>query len=126
MASMTDYLEDAVRGHVLLADPYTAPAAVYLALFTTATSDAGGGTEVSGGSYARQVVDFDPGATAVAVSSADVTFTAMPGVTVGWAAIMDAASGGNVLLHGALSAPKTVAAAADLVFPAGDITATFA
>lgn len=126
MASMTDYLEDALRGHVLLATTYTAPATVYLALYTTATTDAAGGTEVTGGSYARQAVDFDAGATAVAVSAADVTFTAMPGVTVTHAAICDASTGGNMLLHGALAAPKTVAAAADLVFPAGDITATFA
>lgn len=126
MASMTDYLEDKIRGHVLLAVTYTAPATVYMALFTSATTDAGGGTEVTGGSYAREAVDFDAATTGVAVSASDVTFAAMPAATVTHAAIFDASTAGNMLLHGPLTAPKTVAAAADLVFPAGDITATFA
>lgn len=122
---MTNYLEDALRDHVLLGDTYTAPATVYLALFSTATTDAGGGTEVTGGSYARVAVGFSAGATGEAVSSADEVFTAMPAVTVTHAALMDAATAGNMLLHGALTAPKVVAGGATLTFAAGDITATF-
>lgn len=125
MASMTDLLEDALRDHVLLDTPYTAPATVYLALFTTATTDAGGGTEVTGGSYARQAVTFTAGATGEAVSSADETFASMPACTVTHAALMSASTAGDMLLHGALTAPKVVAGGATLTFAAGDITATF-
>jgi hypothetical protein len=121
--SMTDYLEDALAGHVLLATGYTSPATVYLALFTSPTSDAGGGTEVTG--YTRQAVDFDAGATGEAVSATDVTFAAMPAVTVTHAALFDASTAGNMLLHAALSAAKTMTAGADLVFEAGDIDSTF-
>lgn len=125
MAQMTDYLEDALRGHVLLNDAYTSPTTVYLALYTTATTDAGGGTEVTGGSYARQTVTFAADTTGTVVSVTDVEFDDMPAATVTHAAICDAATAGNMLLHGALSAPKTVASGAPLVFPAGDVTATF-
>lgn len=127
MTSATDYLENKIRDHVLLATTYTSPATVYVALFTTAPTDtAGSGTEVAGGSYARQAVDFDAGATGVAVSSADETFAALPACVVTHLGIFDASTGGNLLLHGPLAASKTVAAGADLVFPAGDISATVA
>lgn len=128
MASLSDYLENELRGHLLLADAYTSPATVYLALFTSATTDAGGGTEVTAGAntYARAAVAFTAAATGVATSTADEVFADMPGVTVTHAALFDAATGGNMLLHGPLSAAKTVTAGATLTFPAGDITATFA
>lgn len=124
---MTDYLENAVRGHLLLGAAYTAPGTIYLALFTAAPSDTGGGTEVvaGGNAYARPAVAFTAGTAGVAVSSADEVFANMPGVTVTHAALMDAVTGGNMLMHAALTAPKTVTAGATLTFPAGDITATF-
>jgi hypothetical protein len=125
---MTDYLEDKLRDHVLRNVAYTSPTTVYLALFTTATTDAGGGTEVVGGSYARQAVAFTAGAagSGAADNTAAETFSNMPAVTVTHAAIMDASSGGNMLLHGPLPSPKTVGAGDALEFAAGDIDAVFA
>ena len=125
MASLTDFLETALVEHVLLNTSYTSPATVYLALFTTSTTDAAGGTEVSGGSYAREAVTFTAGTAGVAASDTDVTFT-MPACTVTHAALFDASTAGNMLMHAPLSAPKTLLAGADLVFPAGDIDAIFA
>jgi hypothetical protein len=81
---------------------------------------------VTGGSYARQAVAFTAGAAGVAASTAAETFTALPACTVTHAALFDASTAGNMLLHGPLTASKTVAAASDLVFPAGDIDASFA
>lgn len=126
MASLSDYLEDALRDHVLRGTPYTAPVTVYLALYVFATTDTGLGSEVSGGGYARQPVTFSAGAPGVAVSDTDITFTAMPAATVTHAAICDALTGGNVLLHGPLSNAKTVTVGASLTFPAGDVGASFA
>lgn len=125
---MTDYLEDALRDHVLLHVPYTSPVTVYLALFTDATDDAGGGTEVVGGSYVRQAVTFDAGGagTGAAENTDPVTFTNMPDADVVSAAIMDDPAAGNMLLHGPLAATKTVTAGDDLTFAAGDIDAVFA
>lgn len=128
MSSMTDYLEDKLRDHVLRNVAYTSPTTVYLALFTTATTDAGGGTEVAGGSYARQAVAFAAGGagTGAADNSADESFSNMPAATVTHAALFDASSGGNMLLHAALTTPKTVGAGDLLTFAAGDVDALFA
>jgi hypothetical protein len=124
---MTDYLEDKLRDHVLRNIAFTSPATVYLALFTTATTDAGGGTEVVGGSYARQAVAFSAGAagTGAAENTAVESFSNMPAATVTHAALFDASSGGNMLLHAPLTSPKTVGAGDVLTFAAGDLDAVF-
>ncbi len=128
MADMTDYLEDKIRGHVLQHTAYTSPAAVYAGLFSSATDDTGGGTEATGGSYGRQAVAFASGAsgTGAAESSAVVTFSNMPAGTWTHLALFDASSAGNMLLHGALSGPKTTGTGDDLVIEAGDIDVVFA
>jgi hypothetical protein len=56
MAGFSDYLEDKVLDHVFGGNAYTAPTTLYVALYTVAPTDTGGGTEVSGGAYARQSV----------------------------------------------------------------------
>jgi len=53
MSALSDYLENKLIDHILRGQTLTAPANVWIALFTAAPNDAGGGTEVSGGSYAR-------------------------------------------------------------------------
>jgi len=55
MAGFSDYLEDKVLDHVFGGNSYTAPGALYVALFTVAPSDTGGGTEVTGGAYASKL-----------------------------------------------------------------------
>lgn len=126
MAALSDYLETALLNAVLRNTAYTSPATVYLALFTTATTDAGGGTEVTGGSYARQSVAFAAPSAGTSTNSATVSFTGMPATTVTHAAIMSASTAGNMLFHGALTASKTVGAGDTLSFAAGDISATLA
>ena len=54
MAGFTDYLENKVLIHVFGGTAYTAPSTLYVGLFTAVPSDTGGGTECSGGSYARK------------------------------------------------------------------------
>lgn len=58
MSSFSDYLENKVLDHVYRNVAYTAPTGTYLALYTVAPTDAGGGTEVTGGGYARQAITF--------------------------------------------------------------------
>ena len=113
-AAFSDYLETELVDHVFRnAAIFAAPANVYVALFTSATTDAGGGTEVSGGSYAREAVGTTSGWTGsggATDNAADVDFgtaTANWG-TVTHTAVMDAATAGNMLFHGALTASKTV------------------
>jgi hypothetical protein len=53
MAGKSDTLENALLDEVLGATNYTAAGTVYIALYTAAPSDSGGGTEVAGNGYAR-------------------------------------------------------------------------
>lgn len=95
------------------------PATVYCALFTAAPSDAGGGTEVSGGSYARVAITNNAtnfpapslvGGVPTVANGTLINFgTASAGWgAVGWAALFDASSGGNLLYWGPLPSAVTV------------------
>lgn len=117
MSAMSDYLEGQIRAHIFRTASFTKPAALHVALFTAAPSDAGGGTEVSGGAYARVQRDpLDANWTApdttggLTDNAAALTF---PTPTANWGVvthfgIFDAATAGNLLVHGALTTAKTV------------------
>jgi hypothetical protein len=110
MAEMSTYLEDALINATLRNTSYTSPATVYVGLFTSDPTDAGSGTEVSGGSYARTAVTFGAPSDGVTTNSGAVEFpqaTASWG-TVGWIGIHDAATSGNLLYHTALDTSKTI------------------
>ena len=124
--SKTNYLETRLLNHVLRATPYTAPATVYVALFTAAPGEAGGGTEVSGGAYARQSVTFTAPAPDTVTNTADINF---PIATADWGtivafALMDQAAAGNMLYYSALSASRTVLTNDQFRFPAGQLSVT--
>jgi hypothetical protein len=122
MSTMTDYLADAIRDHVLMNTTYTSPTTVYLALFTTATTEAGGGTEVTGGSYARQAITFSAGADAgLAEQSGSVAFATMPACTVVNIAVFDASTTGNMLFHGRLPTARVVSGGATFDLNSGDL-----
>jgi hypothetical protein len=99
MSSFTDYLENRVLDHIFRATASTAPAAVYLALYTVAPTDAGGGTEVTGGGYARQAITFGAASGGAISNTAAVSFTASGANfgTVVAVAILDASTSGNML-----------------------------
>lgn len=118
----TTYLENRILNHLLRNTASTAPATVYLALFTAAPTEAGGGTEVTGGSYARQAITFLAASGGSVASSADVVFTALPAATITHVAIMDASTGGNMFYYGALASSVTASAGSDLTFSTGSIT----
>lgn len=110
MAEMSNYLETALINGTLRGTTYTAPTTVYIGLYTSDPTDADTGTEVSGGSYARQSVTFGAPSNGVSTNSAAIEFpqaTASWG-TVGWIGIEDAVSGGNLLYHTALDTSKTI------------------
>ena len=110
MAEMSNYLENALINATLRNTTYTSVATVYVSLWTSDPTDAGSGTEVSGGSYARTAVTFGAPSNGTSLNNADVTFptcTASWG-TVGWIGINDALSSGNLLYHTALDAAKTI------------------
>ena len=129
--SKSDYLENKLLDHVLGGGDYSRPATVYVALYTVAPTDAGGGTEVSGGSYARVAVTNNatnwPAASGGAKSNG--TEIAFPTATADWGtvvafAILDAASGGNFLYWADLTASKTVSNGDTASFAVGELDVT--
>ena len=128
MSAMSNYLENKLVDHIFRGVSFTAPAALHVALFTAAPSDSGGGTEVSGGSYARAALSPSTtnwastgGATTTTNPSAGtggatsnnsaITFPAPSGANWGVCThfgIFDASTSGNLLVHGALTASKTI------------------
>jgi len=58
MAALSDYAEKLLLDWAMTTGSATRPTAWYVALYTAAPSDSGGGTEVSTGGYARQAVTF--------------------------------------------------------------------
>jgi hypothetical protein len=130
MAEMSNYLENALLNATLNATTYTAPATVYVSLWTSDPTDAGSGTEVSGGSYARTAVSFATasGTSGNVLNDADVTFptaTASWG-TVGWIGINDALSSGNLLYHTALDTSKTIDSGDIFKISTGNLSVTLA
>lgn len=102
---------------------------VYFGLLTAAPSDTGGGTEVSGGAYARvqvactmaQFAGTQAAASTTASSGTSATTSnnnpvTFPAPTLGWGSvthlgIYDQPTGGNLLFWSALAVAKTVNAA---------------
>jgi len=129
--SKSDYLENKLLDHVLGGGDYTRPATVYVALFTVAPSDSGGGTEVTGGSYARVAVTNNvtnwPAASGGAKSNG--TEIAFPEATASWGtvvafAIFDAATAGNMLYWATLTTSKTIDQGDTAKFAVGDLDVT--
>ena len=138
--AMSDYLENKLTDYVFRGQAYTAPTTIYVALFTSACSDAAGGTEVSGGSYAR------PGLAASltnwAGTQAAASTTASTGTggttsnnvainfatpsaswgTVTYIGLMDAVTAGNLLVCTALTTSKTINSGDTVSFPAASLT----
>lgn len=130
--SFTDVLEvdvlKAVTGQTTTILTTTALAAIYISLHTTASTDASAGTEVSGGSYARQDSKGKwaaPSAGSVATNAS----VAYPQATASWGTVTnigvnDASTAGNRLAWGDLTANKTVDPGDTLSFASGAITIT--
>jgi hypothetical protein len=141
MAAMSDYLENKVADHLFRGVAFTAPAALYVALFTAAPSDSGGGTEVSGGSYAR--VALAPSTTNWAATNGAATTTnpssgsggttsnnvaiTFPTATGSWGvvthvAIFDAVTAGNMHWWGALTSSQTVGSGGTFSFAVSSLS----
>lgn len=126
MAEFSNYLEDKILDHVLKNISYTSPTTAYVGLFTSDPTDAGTGTEVSGGSYARQVLSVTTASGGIVTSSGDVTF---PQATATWGTIshigiLDALTSGNLLMHTALTTSKTIESGDILKVSSGNLTVT--
>ena len=144
MAAASDYLENQIIDHIFRTATFTKPITLFVALFTAAPSDAGGGTEVTGGSYARvSILSIDTnwnatqgGTAGVSSGAGGLTDNAVvitfPVPTANWGlvthfGIFDAGTAGNLYVHGVLTQAKTINNGDPAPnFPTGDIDVTLA
>ena len=136
--SISDYLEAKILNAVFNATAYSEPGDVWVSLHdadptdVTATALA---NEITGGSYVRKQVAFDTaaGVGGIVDNDADIVWTGMPECVagganeqLGWVAIFDAATVGNLLWSGALTTPKNINAGDTFTVAAGDLDVTLA
>ena len=126
MAEFTNFLENKLLDHVLRNVSYTPPTTAYVGLFTAAPTDTTSGTEVTGGSYARQVLSVTTASDGVVTSDADVNF---PQATANWGTVValgihDADTSGNLLMYTDLTTSKTIETGDILKVSTGSLTVT--
>ena len=123
--NLSNYLENKLLDHFLGTAAYTMPTTVYVGLYTVAPSDTGtgtsGGTQVTGGSYARQTAVFSAAASGTTSNTANIDFAGMPAATTVAIGVFDALTSGNLLLWGTLTANKTTDAGDTLRIATGDL-----
>jgi len=119
----TNYAADEMLDHIN-GSAWTIPTATNLALFSTATSDAGGGTEVTGTGYARQDVNFASAASEATSNTAQIQFSASGAdwTTATYAAIYDQST--NMLMHTAIGESWAVGNGETLTIATGDLDIT--
>ncbi|MDQ3222386.1 MAG: hypothetical protein M3Q75_02785 [Gemmatimonadota bacterium] len=128
MSSKSNYLESALLSWIKGTTFPVAPATEYIALFTAAPSDTGGGTEVTGGAYARASITSTTGWSAISdnagagrisnsVAITFVTPTANWGLVTHFA-VMDSLTVGNQLYWGLVGTSRNILS--------GDVAPTFA
>lgn len=119
--NLSNYLENKLIDHFLGTATYTKPSAVYVGLFTVSPGETGGGTEVSGGSYARQAATFTAASGGATSNNSNLDFTGMPAATTVAIGIFDNLTSGNMLLYGSLTTNKTTDAGDTLRIATGDL-----
>jgi hypothetical protein len=129
MSAATDYTESLALNWLLTANSATRPTAWYVALFSTATTDAGGGTEISttGTGYARQSVTFSVAVNSGVTKASNSSTVTFPTATSNWGtvtymAIYTAATGGNPLFHGPLATARTITTGDAFQITSGNLT----
>ena len=128
MSAVSDYLELEILDHILGTGAYTMPSNVYVGLANASFNDDASGSELSGNGYTRKVAAFSAASGGTTSNSGAIEFPAATGSwgSVSHFGIFDASSSGNLLIHGAFSAAKTIASGDILRIAAGDLDVTAA
>lgn len=108
MSQMSTYLMNALLSAHLRNVPYSSPQKVYVGLFNG--DPAAGGTEITGGAYARQQATFIAPTNGQLSNDVDILF---PIATAAWGnithiCIFDALAGGNILWAIQAEFPQTI------------------
>ena len=134
MGSFSDFAESKILDQVFGGTAWVPPATLHVALFTANPSDSGGGTEVTGGSYARvaktnNATNWPAASGTSPATKSNGTAIDFPTATADWGtitgmAVYDAASGGNMIGWTALTVSKPVLSGDTPSFPAGTLQVT--
>lgn len=142
MSAMSNYLENKLIDEIFRGQAFTVPTTLYIGLLTAAPTDAGGGTEVTGGAYARASIASSLANWAGTQSTGSTTASSgtggttsnnttinFPTPTATWGTvthfgIYDATTAGNLLFWGALTTAKTVNIGDIVQFPAASLSFT--
>ncbi len=127
--AFSNYTEQNVLDHLFGANTFTKPASRFVALFTAAPGETGGGTEVAGNNYARVAAGnftITAGNPSTAANSSTLEFPAATGSwgTVTHCAIFDASTSGNLLAYATLTTSRTVGSGDVLRFLTGELEIT--
>ena len=129
MGSFANYLETKILDHIVGKTSYTMPT-VYVGLSTADPTDGASGlAEPSSGSYARVATaggDWNAAASGAIDNANEITFPEATGSwgTITHLALFDAASGGNMIAHGALASSTAVENGDIASFAAGALDIT--
>ena len=123
--SLSNIFETTTLNWLFTATSVTRPTAWYIALYTVAPTDGGGGTEISGNAYVREAV-------AMSVTGDNATNTGAvewPTASGTWGTIVavgvfDALSAGDLIAYGNLTVSKTITSGDVFRIPAGDLDIT--
>ena len=130
MAALSDFAEKLVLDWLMTTGGAFRPTTWYVALFTVAPNDSGGGTEVASNGYSRQSVTFDAAhaTNGTTQNSGAASFTASGGNwgSITHMGIFDTLTNGNLIWHGALTTSRTVNDGDTLTFSTGNIDLTLA
>jgi len=130
MSQASNWLEEAVLNFFFRNQSVAQPTALYLALYINDPTDADTGTEVSGGSYARQQITFgaptQTGDKGVISNNQKVEF---PIATADWGSvaywgIRSALTGGNLLCRGSFSKVENVQSGNRFTIETGNLQVT--
>jgi hypothetical protein len=134
--SLTDFSENKIGDCIIRGVSMSAPAQLWVALYTVTPNEAGVGTEIStsGTGYARkQITEPRTGSFAVFAggSSQSLILIDFGTATTAWGslnglALLDASTAGNMWLYGTLTgAPIVVNAGQPVKIPIGSLTVAF-
>jgi len=127
--SFTNTYETHVLNYVFTATSVTRPTAWYIGLFTADPTDTGStSNEISGNGYARTAVTFSV-SNDLATNTAAVEFPVASGGnwgTISHIGVMTASSGGDMIVHSALTTAKAINDGDVFRIPTGDLDITLA
>lgn len=136
--SFSNTLETGILNRIFRGTTLTIPTTCYVGLYTTAPTDAGGGTEVTtagGTGYQRVAVDMLGSVFGAATSGDPSTITnsvaaiSFAQATASWGTVVafgifDAQTAGNLLVWADLTVSKPIASGDTATFPQSTLTIT--